>query len=334
MTPKTRRIAAAAVVALALAGGAVWWLWFRTQDTGTLTFAGNVEVRQVNLGFKVGGRIAKLNVDEGDKVAENQPLGTLDRVYFDNALAQMRAQREQAAATLAKLEAGNRPEEIAQSEAAVAEREATLANARVNLARYERLVQEQAESRAAYDNMVEAYRQADARAVSARQALQVMRLGPRKEDIAAARAQLADREAALKAAELNLSDAALKAPGPGVVLSRVREAGAIVGPGETVFVLSLTRPVWIRTYVSEVDLGRIRPGMKVSVTRDTPGTTPLTGRIGFISTTAEFTPKTIETRDLRTSLVYRLRVVIDDPGDTLRQGMPVTVTIPIAARPH
>jgi HlyD family secretion protein len=155
-----------------------------------------------------------------------------------------------------------------------------------------------------------------------------MTAGFRKEDIEAARGQLAEREAALQIANRNLADAELKAPGPGVVLSRVREAGAIVNASETAYVVSLTNPVWVRTYVSELDLGRVQPGMTVEVRTDTPGVGPFKGRIGFISTTAEFTPKTVETRELRTSLVYRLRVVVDDAGGKLRQGMPVTVTVP------
>ena len=92
-------------------------------------------------------------------------------------------------------------------------------------------------------------------------------------------------------------------------------------------VLSLTNPVWVRSYVSEIDLGRIRPGMDVTIKTDTPGTPTLKGTIGFISTTAEFTPKTVETRELRTALVYRIRIVVADPRDVLRQGMPVTVAI-------
>jgi HlyD family secretion protein len=154
-----------------------------------------------------------------------------------------------------------------------------------------------------------------------------MKAGFRKEDIEGARAQLANSEAALQIAMRQRADAELLAPNTGVILTRVREAGAIVNAGETVFVLSLTTPVWIRTYVSEPDLGRVKPGQEVVVRIDTPGVPPTKGRIGFISTTAEFTPKTVETRELRTALVYRLRIVADDPTGVLRQGMPVTVSL-------
>ncbi len=147
------------------------------------------------------------------------------------------------------------------------------------------------------------------------------------EDIEFGKAQLGEREAAVKVAERNLIDADLIAPSNGTVLSRVREAGAIVAPGETAYVLSLTSPVWVRAYVSEPDLGRVRPGQEVQIKTDTPGAKTYTGKIGFISTAAEFTPKTVETTELRTSLVYRLRIVVEDDSGFLRQGMPVTITV-------
>jgi HlyD family secretion protein len=317
-----------AVIALLVAGGAgLWWWLDRKPSDGSLSLTGNVEVRQVNVAFKVAGRIKQLLVDEGDRINEGQTLAVLDNVYFEDAITQLKAQRDQAAANFARFEAGNRPEEIAQAEATVAEREASLANAKVNLERAEQLLKSTAGTRKVYDDAVAANREAEARLNSARQALNLMRLGYRKEDIAAAKAQLQDRDAALQIAMRQLEDAKLIAPSAGTVLTRVREVGAIVGVGETVFVLSLTSPVWVRSYVSEVDLGRIRPGMKVSVRTDTPGASPLEGRIGFISTTAEFTPKTVETRELRTALVYRIRIIVDDLAGNLRQGMPVTVDV-------
>jgi HlyD family secretion protein len=112
------------------------------------------------------------------------------------------------------------------------------------------------------------------------------------------------------------------------VLSRVREPGAIVAPGETAYTLSLDRPVWVRAYVQEPELGLIRPGQDVQVLTDTRPERPYHGQIGFISPVAEFTPKSVETPELRTDLVYRLRVVIEDADPGLRQGMPVTVRIP------
>ena len=321
------------VVALAAAGGGWWWWSGKGKTDGPLVLQGNVEVRQVNLGFKVAGRIKELAVDEGDKVAQGQKLASLDKVYFEDSLRQLRAQRDQSAANLAKMVAGNRPEEIAQAEALVAEREATLANMKLTADRAQQLLKTAAGTQKAYDDAVMAAKQADAQLSSSREALRLMKAGFRQEDIDLARAQLAERDANIRIAERQLTDADLFAPGPGVVLSRVRELGAIVNAGETVFVLSLTTPVWVRSYVSELDLGRIKPGMDVELRTDTPNAKPLTGKIGFISTTAEFTPKTVETRELRTALVYRIRFVADDPDGVLRQGMPLTATVDASAGP-
>ncbi len=336
---KLRRILILALLIGAGAGG-YWWFYIRKPAEGPLALQGNVEVRQVNLGFKVAGRIEKLNVDEGDTVRTGQVLASLEKVYFEDALAQAKAQRDQMAANYAKMRAGNRPEEIAEARALVAEREATLTNANVTLNRAKQLLNTPAGAQKTFDDASAAERQADAQLNSAREALRLQEAGFRKEDVDLARAQLDEREAAVKTAQRNLTDADSIAPSGGTVLSRVRETGAIVAAGETVYVLSLTSPVWVRTYVSEPDLGRIKPGMEVQVKTDMPEAKPLIGRVGFISTTAEFTPKTVETQELRTALVYRLRIVVDDDAGILRQGMPVTVTavpplsegIPIASR--
>jgi len=313
---------------LALAGGG-YWLWKgRAKADGPLVLQGNVEVRQVNLGFKVAGRIKSLDVDEGANVRQGQKLASLDKIYFEDTLRQLRTQADQAAANLAKLQAGNRPEEIAQAEAAVAEREAMATNAKAAIDRAAQLLKTNAGTQKAYDDALAASRQTDAQVQSARQALRLMKAGFRKEDIDTARAQLAERKATIEIAERQLGDADLIAPSDGTVLSRVREAGAIVNAGETVFVLSLTNPVWVRTYVSEPDLGRVKPGMAVEIRTDAPGAKPLKGSVGFIATTAEFTPKTVETRELRTALVYRIRIVVEDVDGVLRQGMPVTIALP------
>ena len=322
-----RKLVPLVLLILAAAASGGWWWTHRKPANGPLVLQGNVEVRQVNLAFKVAGRIKKLLVDEGDTVTEGQTLASLDKVYFEEALAQIRAQRDQSAATAAKMEAGNRSEEIAQAEAKVAEREAAVLNARITLERADKLLRTAVGSQKTYDDALSASRQADAQLNSSRALLRLMKIGFRKEDIDLAKAQLAEKDAAVKVAERNLTDAELVAPSSGIVLSRVREAGAIVSAGDSVFVLSLTTPVWVRSYVSELDLGRIRPGQEVELRSDTPSVKPLKGRIGFISTTAEFTPKTVETRELRTALVYRIRIVAADPGGTLRQGMPMTITV-------
>jgi HlyD family secretion protein len=319
----------AVLIALLIAGGlaGTWWYKTRHPGSGELVLQGNVEVRQVNLGFKVPGRIETLNVDEGDRVRTGQVLASLEKIYFQDTLAQMRAQLGQSEANYTKLKAGNRPEEIAQARALVAEREATLTNAKIIKSRAEALLKSPAGSQKNFDDAMAAERQAGASLNSAREALRLQEIGFRSEDIALAKAQFDERKANLQVAERQSADADLIAPSDGTVLSRVREDGAIVQAGETVYVLSLTSPVWARTYVSEPDLGRIKPGMEVSVHTDTPGGKVYKGKVGFISTAAEFTPKTVETTELRTALVYRIRVVVDGTADELRQGMPVTIDL-------
>ena len=159
----------------------------------------------------------------------------------------------------------------------------------------------------------------------AKAALRLAEIGPRQEDIDAGRAMLGQQEAMLVQSQRRLADADLVVPADGIILTRARERGAIVQPGETVFTLTLARPVWVRTYVNERDLGLIRPDMPAQVTTDSDPGHVYPARVGFISPTAEFTPKTVETRELRTNLVYRLRVLVDKPDGGLRQGMPVTV---------
>ena len=315
------------VVAAAAAAGA--WYYFRPPppDESHLVLEGNIDVRQVNLSFKIDGRIETLAVDEGDAVTAGQVLATLDKRYFDDELRLARAQRDAQKATLARLEHGSRPEEIAQAAARVAEQKAAVENDKLLYDREKALVDRGSVSRTEFDNTKASLAEAEARLKSAEETLRLAELGPRQEDIDASRAQLAGEEASVSQAERRLADAELIAPGPGMILTRAQERGAIVSPGEPIFTLTLTSPVWVRTYVNERDLGRIRPGMAAQVTTDSSFGKGYRGHIGFISPTAEFTPKTVETRELRTDLVYRLRVIVDNDDGMLRQGMPVTVTL-------
>ena len=198
---KTRRTLVFAVL-IAGALAACWWYFLRKSPNEPLVMYGNVEVRQVNLGFKMAGRIEKLNVDEGDAVRPGEVLASLEKVYFYDALAQALAQRDQMAANYAKLRAGNRPEEIAQAKALVAEREATLTNARITLNRAQKLLSTPAGSQKTYDDAAAAERQADAQLNSAPEALRLEEAGFRKEDIDLAKAQLDEREAMVESAKL------------------------------------------------------------------------------------------------------------------------------------
>ncbi|MDE7370813.1 MAG: efflux RND transporter periplasmic adaptor subunit, partial [Desulfovibrio sp.] len=296
-----------------------------------LVLFGNVDIRQVDLGFRVGGRIESVLVDEGDTVADGQPLARLDadilRQQRDQAAARLAGQK----ADLARLERGYRTEEVAQARAQVAAARAVAENAAINLHRVTAMRQSNAISQKELDNARAADREAAARLKSSQDQLDMLLSGYREEDVLAQRAAVAAAEAGLRRAEIDLADGVLRAPQKGTILTRAREAGAIVQPGQTVYTLTLTEPVWLRAYVDEPNLGRIKPGMPVRVAVDAaPGKT-FPGRVGFISPTAEFTPKTVETREVRTALVYRLRVRAEDPENVMRQGMPVTIFVDTAA---
>ena len=304
---------------------------FSDRGGGPLKLYGNVDIRQVDLGFRVSGRIAAMTVEEGAEVQTGAVLGRLDPAPIADALAQAEAQIDLARAELAKRSSGNRSQDIGQARAALQVRQAALAKAADDLERRKGLAATGAISRALLDATRADYLTAQAQLQSAEQALSLQRAGARPEDIDAARAQLASAQAQRDKARTDLADAVLKAPSSGTILTRAREPGAIVQAGETLYTLTIDRPVRVRAYVAEPDLGRIAPGLAVTVTADGAGRT-YHGVIGYISPTAEFTPKSVQTESLRSDLVYRLRVNVTDPDDRLRQGQPVTVTA-AAARP-
>ena len=304
----------------------VWWSGLfgaRSNDGGPIVLQGNVDVRQLNLAFRVGGRIAEMKVDEGDRVEPGKMIAVLDKSYFTDEVRLARARVAAQTAVVARLVNGTRPEEVAQARAAVAEREASVVLAQVTLGRQEDLAGKGIAPHQKHDEATANLERAQAALKSAQETLKLAEIGPRHEDIDAAKAQLEGENAALAQAERRLADAELAAPAQGIVLTRVREPGAIVAAGETVYAVTITSPVWVRTYIAEPDLGRIRPGIAVEVRTDAGKS--YRGQIGFISPVAEFTPKSVETRELRTSLVYRMRIVVDGETAGLLQGMPVTI---------
>lgn len=279
------------VILLAALGGG-WW-WYQSSRQQPLTLYGNVDIRTVNMSFRVGGRLASLTVDEGDNIRAGQTLGELDRAPYENALLQAQANVSTAQAQYDLMMAGYRAEEIAQAAAAVKQ------------------------AQAAYDYAQNFYqRQLGLRASSAISA----------NDLENARSSRDQAQAALAQAKLDLHDTVLTAPSDGTLMTRAVEPGTMLNAGGTVLTLSLTHPVWVRAYVDEKNLGQAQPGQEVLLYTDSRPDKPYHGKIGFVSPSAEFTPKTVETPDLRTDLVYRLRIVVTDADGALRQGMPVTIS--------
>ncbi len=289
---------------------------------------GTVEVRQVDMGFTVEGRLADLLVEEGDAVTAGQPLAHLERGYFEDALGIAEGRLAAQQQVLAKLEAGARPQEIAEAQADVAAAEAQVVFARQEFTRQEELVRTRASAQRNLDDARAALDVATSRQRAAEERLALLQAGERAEDIAAARAQVAETRSLRDLAARRLEDTALTAPADGVVMSRVREPGSVLSPGTTVLTIARTAPVWVRAFVPEPMLGRVQPGTAVRVVTDTRPDQPYEGQVGYVAPIAEFTPKTVQVEGLRTDLVFRFHVVIDTPDALLRQGMPVTVLLP------
>jgi HlyD family secretion protein len=330
-----KKSVAIAVAALALIALAVYWFVNRDRQSDVIVLHGNVDLRQVDLPFKDSERIAAVLVEEGTRVKAGDVLARLDTSRLESRVRQAEAGVAAQAELLRKLRNGARPEEIAQARAALAAAEAEAANARSQIERLQS-ISDASKGRAISTTDLEAAtaqaRMTEAQARNRREALALLLAGTRKEDIDQAQAQLDAAEADLALLRQQLKDAELVSPTDGVIRSRLMEPGELATPQRPVFSIAITSPKWVRGYVSEPDLGRIDTGMRASVGTDSDAGQPLEGTVGFISSTAEFTPKTVQTEELRTSLVYEVRVFVEDPQNRLRLGMPATVTIDTRAQ--
>ena len=325
-SPSALRTWAGVAIVLVLLG--LTWLWMQRDGRGTaaVRLYGNVDIREVQLAFRQPGRIAAMTFEEGDQVATGARMAVLDAGPYRDGLAAADAAVAVARAERDKLRNGLRPQELVRAREALRQASAVATEADRNLQRQLGLQASGAASQRTLDVARAAQEQAAAGLKSAQAALSQAQEGARSEDIEAAEARLQAAQAARAQAATALADATLLAPGPGTVITRVREPGSMVNGQTPVYVLSLDRPVYVRAYVGETELGRIAPGARVTLRSDS-STRVYHGQVGFISPRAEFTPKTVETTDLRTDLVYRLRIVVTDSDAALRQGMPVTIDV-------
>lgn len=313
---------------IGIAAGSVWWMNHRENLARELLLYGNVDLRQVQLSFNNSERIAEVLVQEGDRVRRGQVLARLDIRRLEPQVAQATAQAEAQRQAVSRLHHGSRPEEIAQARANVESARANVVKAKSN---YERLksAAEISAGRAVrqqdVDDAKAALDVAGATLAVNEKALDLAVIGPRKEDIAQNEAQLRANEAQVALLRQLLLDAQLLAPVDGVIRTRILEPGDMASPQKPVFTLAITDPKWVRAYVSETDLGKVYSGMAASVRVDSFPNRRFDGWVGFVSPVAEFTPKTVQTEELRPSLVYEVRVFVKDPSDELRLGMPATV---------
>jgi membrane fusion protein PltH len=300
------------------------------KDPNRLVLYGNVDLREVDLSFNDSERIAEVLVQEGARVSHGQVLARLDtsRLRPQEATAEATVEAQQA--VVDRLHHGSRPQEIAQAEASVAAAQADQVNTRQQWSRLSALStlsSGRAISEQDLEGAKDAMDSAQAHLQVAQKALDMSIIGPRREDIAQGEAQLRAATAQLEFLRRQLADSELIAPNDAVVRTRLLEPGAMASPQTPVLDLALMDPKWVRAYVSEPDLGRIHAGMDASVSTDSYPGRLFPGWVGFIASVAEFTPKSVETVELRSSLVYEIRVFVQDPQDQMRLGMPATVQL-------
>lgn len=324
-----KRLVPILVVASAVAAA---WLMFFRPSAGELILYGNVDQRQVELAFIDSERVAEVLVQEGDRVRPGQVLARLETRRLRDAIAVAEAGAAIAETALARLKNGTRPEDVDRARSAVAVAEADLDLAERDHRRLDALWKDthKAVRRQEYDAAVSRLSAARARLAAERSALRLAEIGPRWEDIAEAEAALLERRRNLDQLRNRLDDAELRCPAESVVSRRLLEPGDMASPQRAVLSLAVLTPKWARVYAAEPALGRLRPGMRALVFSDGFPDDPVPGTVGFISSVAEFTPKTVETEELRASLVYEVRVIVEDAEDRLRLGMPVTVRLPDA----
>jgi len=311
---------------IAAASGIYYYLHSKeTVDNTKIVLYGNVDIREARLAFNSGEHINKLLVQEGDHVKKGQLLATLHTELLESELLQAQSKLLASQQILKKLEAGYRKEEIdkakAQYRAAKAKEKAAIDN-------YKRLIPLLKKKLVSPEDVENSQASADvtrAESQAVYQALVLLKSGFRKEDIAAAKATVAGSEATVQLIQQKLDDTHLYAPDNGIIRDRILEVGEMTFPQSPVMTLAFTDPVWVRAYLSEPDLGKIALGSAAVIFTDSYPNKSYQGWVGYISPTAEFTPKTVQTEQLRTRLVYSIRIYACNPQDELRLGMPVTV---------
>jgi len=317
------------VLAAAISVGVIYFLpQFRRPSTpNPVKVSGNIEAHQSNLSFKVQGRIKELPVQEGQWVEAGMVLARLDDDDYRQQVAADEANWKLRSTQLALTEAGSRRQDIKAAEESMADAQAELGLRKIDYRRKEDLYKKDAISAEALDIVRTLLTRAQANFERAKQLYEAVKEGRRQEQIAV------DRQAAMQAMEnvrlsrIKLGYTVLRAPTSGVVQTRVAELGEVVSPGTPIVTLAEVDHPWLRAYVSETDLGRVRWGQAAKVTTDTyPGKT-YEGRLSFIASDAEFTPKSVQTQSERVTLVYKIKIEIPNPNHELKPGMPADAVL-------
>ena len=296
------------------------------QEKKETKFYGNVDVRTVSLAFRVSGRLETLNFDEGEKLKKGDVIATIENSIFKENLNQINAQINLQEIQIQKLEKGYRTEEIEKSKAKLSEVKANLDRVNKDFQRAQTLLKSNSISEQSYDNTKSQALDLQAQYDYAKNSLELLQNGYEKEDILSAKATLESLKAQRNILQINYNDTVLYSPVDGTIITKVYEVGSIVNSSQTIVEIAKSDEFWVRSYLSEKYLGIVKTGMKAVITTDSNKT--YEGIVSFISPLAEFTPKTVQTEDLRTDLVYRFRIIVNNVDDNLKQGMPVTITFP------
>jgi HlyD family secretion protein len=312
----TRSVARAGVVVLALTLGGCGG----RSGSSSIVASGHVEATDVRISTKVAGRLERFAIEEGDAVKQGQELGAIDTTDLDLALRQAKADRRQAAAELDLRVAGPRKEDIAEARAQVRALESDLDGARRDLERMQGLLDRGAGTTKGRDDAQVRRDTTAERLEAARQALARLTAGSRPEEIEAARAKVAAADARIAQLEQPIEDATVASPVAGVVTEKIAERGELLQVGSGLCVVTDLADAWLTIYVAEPDLGRIRIGQDADVRTD--GGESRRGKVTFIASQAEFTPKNVQTRDERVKLVYRVKVGLDNGDGLFKPGMP------------
>ncbi len=310
---------------LVIAGGGIGFFYFKNHHPpvqNRILVSGNIEITDVEVSFKIPGRVEKRFVSEGEMVKTGQMVAELDHQDLAQEIAQRKAQAAAARATLAELQAGSRSEEIGQAEAALERAQADGERTRTEFQRQKGLYEREVISTREFDQAKAAFEANEARIQEAKEYLTLVRKGPRQEKIDQARFALDQAREGVRLAETKLGYSVVVSPISGTVLSKNAEPGEFVSPGTPVVTLGDLTHLYLRAYINETDLGRVKVGQEVRVTTDTFPGKAYEGRISFIAEQAEFTPKNVQTQKERVKLVYRIKVEISNPLMELKPGMP------------
>jgi membrane fusion protein YbhG len=332
MSKRPRWLLVAVVVLLGLGGGLLYWRLRPAGSANLLTLYGNVDIWEVQPAFNDSGPVTKMLVSEGERVHKGELIARIDDSRYVARFAQAQHAADNLNAILLTLLHGSRPEEIARARASMQGLRAIYQNDQTLYQRTLALIPQGVASTEDRDNAQARLRSARGAYEAAVQTYRLAVAGPRREEVQAARNAHAAALAAQALASHELADTSLYAPADGVVENRILEPGDMASPNTPVYTIALRSPLWVRAYVPERDLGRLAPGMPAVITSDSFPGRRYRGWVGYISPTAEFTPKTVETPDLRTQLVYQVRIYACSSDGQLRLGMPATVLIDLSSR--